>query len=780
MKCIREKAAVMAVWYAFAALILILQPFGSEAVYAESGSSGFNNVVNLSLNKSVDYYVYSEDDYPTYSFTPKESGTYEFRLTTSGNLGISGVTNVYKGTEYVATFPGKYFLTDRLRAGFVYENIQLDAGQTYYFTTAPYESGHFKEGGLTCSIKRVDPGGDNSIEISANSLLMYYVQTKDDFPILSFTPEVAGEYELRISTADSMDIIGDYIRFADTIEEYRGGEHIATLTETNFSSSSDSPIRFYHEYKTSRLEAGQTYYYVLSAEESSYSSNSKGILSIYITRSGREEMPKSDVPLQLMPDRSIRYYVDSNDDFLRLSYTPKESGTYELKMNASGSLHISGTMDEFRGNEYVGNLSGKSQQSSTDGPGYVYTGIKLEAGQTYYFTTAQDSRYSFGKGVLTCSIRNTDLKLDHLAELTLKTPLNYRIDSRNDYPTLAYHCAVSGAYELRLSTSPNLQINRSYPAIANSIEVYRGTEYIGELHGEYTLFDGIFFRNLQLEAGETYYFLTRGEDHWDNDQGYMICEMNFKDLVISFTVTFNTNGGTPIEKAVIPGFEDVDLSGFVPTKERYAFWGWYYDKALTKKVSEMSLTEDVTVYAKWIEPPVTPEKPFNDVAADDYFHNAVYWAVDHDITKGTSETTFSPNMACSRSQMVTFLWRAEGCPKPSGDANPFTDVDKDSYYYDSVLWAVENGITKGTSETTFSPNDTVTRGQAVTFLYRTEEGRASGNNPFTDVKAGEDYYDAVLWAVSNGITTGTSPTTFSPNNKCLRSQIVTFLYRYLK
>ena len=179
--------------------------------------------------------------------------------------------------------------------------------------------------------------------------------------------------------------------------------------------------------------------------------------------------------------------------------------------------------------------------------------------------------------------------------------------------------------------------------------------------------------------------------------------------------------------------------------------------------------------------PEKPKNPFKDVSENDYFYDAVLWAVDKGITSGTSATIFDANKNCTRAEMVTFLWRAAGKPEPTNRMNPFTDVKEDSYYYKAVLWAVEKGITKGTSDTTFSPNDTCTRGQTATFLYRYAGSPAvSGRNYFNDVNATNYYYDAVVWAASEGITTGTSATTFSPADFCTRGQIVTFLYRYLK
>ena len=173
---------------------------------------------------------------------------------------------------------------------------------------------------------------------------------------------------------------------------------------------------------------------------------------------------------------------------------------------------------------------------------------------------------------------------------------------------------------------------------------------------------------------------------------------------------------------------------------------------------------------------------FVDVFPGDYYYDAVLWAAENGITGGVDDTHFAPNATCTRAQAVTFLWRAAGCPAPQSHAMPFTDVAEGSYYYDAVLWAVEQGITKGTGDTTFSPNATCTRAQIVTFLWRSQKSPAAGTaNPFTDVAADAYCVDAVLWAVKEDITNGTgNGTTFSPNDNCTRAQIVTFLYRSMK
>ena len=182
-----------------------------------------------------------------------------------------------------------------------------------------------------------------------------------------------------------------------------------------------------------------------------------------------------------------------------------------------------------------------------------------------------------------------------------------------------------------------------------------------------------------------------------------------------------------------------------------------------------------------VEPVFSWDNPFVDVAGDAYYAPAVEWALKNEVTDGTSATTFSPDAGCTRAQIVTFLWRAAGCPEPKSSVNPFTDVEEGAYYSKAVLWAVENGITDGTGDgTTFSPDLTCTRDQTVTFLWRAEKSPAVGTaNPFTDVEADAYYAGATNWAVANGVTDGTGDgTTFSPADDCTRAQIVTFLYRF--
>ena len=263
-----------------------------------------------------------------------------------------------------------------------------------------------------------------------------------------------------------------------------------------------------------------------------------------------------------------------------------------------------------------------------------------------------------------------------------------------------------------------------------------------------------------------------------------------------FVVTFGGNGGTPSVGSMTTTNQKLTSLPSASRSGSYSFDGWYTEKSGGTKITKDTVfSANTTVYAHWTytggyTPPVRPRPAedvpakypgFVDAPASSYFYEAVMWAVESGVTTGVSANRFDPNGVCTRAQAMTFLWRAAGSPAPKSRAMPFADVPAGSYYYDAVLWAVENGITKGSSNTTFSPNDTCTRAQIVSFLWRSEKTPAvSSRNPFTDVKPGAYYLDAVLWAVESGITKGTTAMKFSPDADCTRAQIVTFLWRCKK
>lgn len=243
----------------------------------------------------------------------------------------------------------------------------------------------------------------------------------------------------------------------------------------------------------------------------------------------------------------------------------------------------------------------------------------------------------------------------------------------------------------------------------------------------------------------------------------------------TYTLTFSTNGGSAIAPVSKTSGSTVDLSAYVPTKAGFTFAGWYSDADLKQAVTSVKLTANTKVYAKWTQ---ASAGSFTDVPASSYYHDAVLWAVEKGITNGTGPATFAPDTTCTRAQALTFLWRAMGSPEPTSTACPFTDVPADAYYLKAVLWGVENGITKGTGDTAFSPDAIMDRSQSVTLLWRAMGSHTSpAANPFTDVAEDAYYRQAVLWAGEEKITQGTGNALFSPLSSCTRAQLVTFLYR---
>ena len=206
--------------------------------------------------------------------------------------------------------------------------------------------------------------------------------------------------------------------------------------------------------------------------------------------------------------------------------------------------------------------------------------------------------------------------------------------------------------------------------------------------------------------------------------------------------------------------------------EYWFFGGWYTDAKTTSRFDFRNyVTHTMTLYARWVH--------LVDVPRGTFFYEPVFWAVYEEITAGTDATHFSPKWNCTRGEVVTFLWRAAGKPEPTSTKNPFTDVKETAFYYKAVLWAVENGITSGTGGKTFSPTRECTRSEVVTFLWRAagQSEPTTTKNPFKDVQKSDFFYKPVLWAVEQRITNGTSGTTFSPKKSCTRSEVVTFLYR---
>ena len=262
----------------------------------------------------------------------------------------------------------------------------------------------------------------------------------------------------------------------------------------------------------------------------------------------------------------------------------------------------------------------------------------------------------------------------------------------------------------------------------------------------------------------------------------------------TFTVSASAQGSGSVKSSASSAtvMEGASVTFTAQPESGYRLDHWVVNGENAGSAATLTLTVDAntTVIAVFTQIPSSggstggsttepaDETPFTDVSADSPYADAILWAAKNGVTQGKTATTFGPSDPCTRGQIVTFLWRAAGSPAAKGTATVPADVAPGSYCYDAVAWALENGITKGTTDTTFSPDAPCTRGQAVTFLFRAQGGSASGAaTAFTDVAAGSYCADAVAWAVESGVTKGTTATTFSPDASCTRGQIVTFLFR---
>ena len=353
--------------------------------------------------------------------------------------------------------------------------------------------------------------------------------------------------------------------------------------------------------------------------------------------------------------------------------------------------------------------------------------------------------------------------------------LNFEAKDSNGIYT--YHSNVNDALDAAGSdgtvstTEENLGLEITLPTPTKEgytflyWEAKDGTQYKGGQTVKASVFQdltAVWKKNSDSSSGSsdnerTYAIITEDDGH-----GSVTVSADEASAGTRITVTVKPDAGYELDELTVTDAKNKDLKVTKRSETTYTF-----------HMADSKVTVEASF--KLIE--TEPENPFTDISKSDYFYDAVLWAVDKGITSGTGGTTFSPNASCTRGQMVTFLWRAAGSPAPKSAETPFTDVNKGDYFYDAVLWAVEQGITSGTSATTFSPNATVTRGQTVTFLWRAAGSPAASGSSFSDVSADAYYAQAVAWAVKENITAGTSASTFSPDAPCTRAQIVTFLWK---
>lgn len=496
------------------------------------------------------------------------------------------------------------------------------------------------------------------------------------------------------------------------------------------------------------------------------------------------------------------YYVDSDSDF-NISYPNSEkrltvvefreengkallteSDETTILFNASGNIELSEaqsksmvtlTADSLSSLDYVSIYVTTSDLEVSQGE----KGISLKT-LNQFGNIKVEGNASQSNMVLSADVEDSLAYVSEKDLLGIPNIVLVRGDEQIDSTPITYSCIFMSNGGSFVDAVNNLEYNSFIPR--PSTPTYSGYSFAG-WYKDKALTDRWNFEKDQIKNNTILYAKwteASGADHFNGSSSgsssstYAIAVENCKNGAVTadrktassgstVTLTISPEQGWTLETLTVTNAsgKEIDLN-IVKVGEKYTF---------------KMPSSNVTVAATFMEDNSILNS-FVDVPSGSYYYGAVLWAVKNNITTGTDAIHFSPDGICTRAQAVTFLWRAAGSPAPKSSAMPFIDVPAGSYYYDAVLWAVENGIAKGTSDAAFSPDKTCTRAQIVTFLWRSQNTPAAGsNNSFTDVAADDYYADAVLWAVKENVTKGTGSTTFSPDDNCTRAQIVTFIWR---
>ncbi len=616
----------------------------------------------------------------------------------------------------------------------------------------------------------------NSSKKSLSTSTKYYYSTSQTYSMskLYFVPKKSGTYEIAYTAYDASNnalMSGSLLIVVDD-DGASAGNITVNLTDTDaylFSSTDndDDTAAYKTIYSGVNEESGGTLSYIKfgsvasgSAVGTLYGSSSKKSLST-----------------------STKYYYSTSQTYSlsKLYFVPKKTGTYKIEYTAYDSS------DEELLEGYLVIVVGDGESASGN------ITVNLTDTDAYLFSS-------------------TDNDDDTAAYKTIYNEVYDESGSKLSY--IKFGSVYSG------SAVGTLYGSSSKKSLSTSTKYYYSTSQTYSISKLYFV----------PKKSGTYKIEYTAYDSSDDEimEGYLVIVVGDDDSSVNVTVTVTLDDGTPyvfgdstdaddasaasvIRETIYDGtdenysyimFDDVKSGGAVGVlysdsdELTLSTARKYYRSGSSYLVSDLyfvpaqsgTYTRAFTAYdsdddelASGTLRIIVPNTgSFSDVEYDSYYYDAVEWALDEEITTGTSDILFSPDASCTRAQAVTFLWRAAGSPKPTSTENPFTDVDEDDYYYEAVLWAVEKEIAFGTGNTNFSPDIYVTRAHTVTFLYRYMGSETTTVNPFDDVRAADYYYDAVLWAVENGVTTGTDSTTFSPNSTCVRAQIITFLYRAIE
>ena len=499
--------------------------------------------------------------------------------------------------------------------------------------------------------------------------------------------------------------------------------------------------------------------------------------AFFVTNGGSVDATKTGFAAVYRTGYTAAWY--ENNEFSGTAFTgePANAKVYYAKWTKSDSVALTSTPVADENGEVSATYDPDGAVTlsvQNPGAGWLYTWMKngeqiSAAGNSLMLYRPSDSgNYSVkvvaggsGTEVWTSNTINVTItKAAGTASVSMEG-WTYGETAKTPVPTSETNGTENVTYQYKVRDADDSTYSAEVPTAAGSYTVkatFPATENYEETAAttDFTIAQATHHSSSSSSSNPTYSVTTPSKSE---NGGVAVSSKNARkgDTV---TVTVTPDAGYQLDKLTITDKNGKELKLIDKGDGKYSF------------TMPDGKVEVKAVFAKKVE-----TSPFEDVSADAYYNQAVQWAQEKGITDGISSNLFGPKQPCTRSQIVTFLWRAAGSPEPKGTAAGMTDVVPGSYYAKAVAWAVENGITTGTAEGTFSPDATCTRAQAVTFLARAQNAKATGKTAFSDVPADSYFADAVAWAQANGVTTGTSETTFSPDSDCTRAQIVTFLYR---
>ena len=728
-----------------------------------------------------------------FRFTPEKTGAY--------SMDFSGHSNVNCDVYFSSGNRYKTLFSDAI----IDDQITLQRGWTYYLGI--YHSSAKNVDDVPITLHLVEELTEPSLQL--NERMPVRLDYSNSLRYFSFTPAQDGYYEFSSEIVD-LDGYTEFMLFDES------GTEIAEKAGFN---SNGFKLRY-------ELRAGQTYHLAAGCHdyygEPFYYLSVRQVDALYDMTEltiGKTEMVNitnsgERVFFRFTPEESGYYMFSAdsgrdtvcwlyNSEMNQIGWNDDAASSFDFLLNAyleAGQTYYyepafygagTGSFLVLLEKRDISGLEGEVIQPGESKPGMItqpegailYTFTPEKTDLYAFYSTSENDTYCLVYDAFGNRIADDDDSGDDSnfwLELPLQAGMPYQFAVR------LYNSQATGSFQVTLQQVHNYNVYDAAPTCTEAGGTVYTCEFCGESHTENAIpalghsFGEWAVKKAAVcaEAGQESRVCTRcGEEearaiaapgHDWGEATYVWSEDN--DRVTATRVCRRDAAHTETE--TVRTASRVIREATADAEGEQILTATFQNRAF----AEQSKTVPIP---KTDKPDPKPQATFSDMPAEGHWaHDAIAWAVEQGVTTGTSDTTFSPNSGCTRAQVVTFLWRAAGKPEPSSTKNPFADVKSDAYYYKAVLWAVEQGITKGTSESKFSPDAVCTRAQIVTFLWRfSGSSTAEKAAAFGDVTPGAYYEKAVSWAAEAGVTTGTSDTTFSPDSTCTRAQVVTFLYR---